>query len=79
MAEKTKVRIAIASARELEFDVEDADAMVSALEEGLAAGTEIVWLTDVKGTRHGVRVQSIAYVELEGEDRAGGVGFGMSE
>jgi hypothetical protein len=45
----------------------------------LAAGTEIVWLTDIKGTRHGVRVQSIAYVELEGEDPAGGVGFGMSE
>ena len=79
MADSTKVRIAVASARELEFEVDDAQAMIKDLEAGLAAGDEIVWIADAKGDRHGVRVANIAFVEVEGDDRSGGVGFGLSD
>jgi hypothetical protein len=79
MAEPTKVRIAVESSRELEFEVEDPDAMAAALEAGLAAGDEIVWITDSKSHRHGIRVANLAFVEIEGERQNSGVGFGLKE
>ena len=79
MADTTKVRIAVESSRELEFDVDDADAVVKSLEKGLAAGLDIVWITDAKGDRHGVRVANLAFVEIEGDETSSDVGFGLSE
>ena len=79
MAEATKVRIAVEASRELEFEVEDPDETAAALEAGLAAGDEIVWITDSKGNRHGIRVANLAFVEIEGDEQGFGVGFGSSE
>ena len=73
----TKVRIAIASARELEFRVDDAQAMTKAIEDALAADSDVVWITDTKGHRHGLRVAHLAFVEVEGAERSSGVGFGL--
>jgi hypothetical protein len=79
MADATKVRIAVEAARELEFEVDDPEAFTKALEKGLSAGDEIVWITDSKGDRHGIRVANLAFVEIEGEERRSGVGFGLNE
>ena len=76
MAEPTKVRIAVEAARELEFEVEDADAMVAALEAAIAAGDEMAWIVDHEGDRHGIRVGRLAFIEIEGGDHQTGVGFG---
>jgi hypothetical protein len=79
MADATKVRIALKASRELEFKVEDPEAMVTALTAGLSAGDEIVWITDSKGDRHGIRIANLAFVEIEGEAPSVGVGFGLSD
>jgi hypothetical protein len=79
MADPTKVRIAVEASRELEFEIDDPDAMASALEAGLAAGDKLVWVTDSKGHRHGIRVMNLAFVEIEGELTNSGVGFGLNE
>ncbi len=79
MADATKVRIAVEASRELEFEVDDADAFAKAIEKGLSKGEDLVWITDSKGDRHGIRVANLAFVEIEGEDRGSGVGFGLSE
>lgn len=79
MADPTKVRIAIESSRELEFEVDDPDALIAALETGLADGTDIVWITDSKANRHGIRVANLAFVEIDDEGDRSGVGFGLNE
>ncbi len=76
MTETTKVRIAIASSRELEFEVDDPRVMMEAIEAGLDAGDDIVWVVDTKGNRIGIRVQSLAFVEIEDGDSDSVVGFG---
>ena len=53
MANAGKLRIAMEGARELEVDVDDIDAAVTALESGVE-DESIVWLTDSKGDRHGI-------------------------
>ncbi len=79
MAEPTKVRIAVEAARELEFEVEDPDAMVAAIEAAVEAGDEIVWVVDDEGDRHGILVRHLAFIEIEGGDHSTGVGFGSGE
>ncbi len=79
MADTTRVRIAVESSRELEFEVDDADALAKSLEKGLAAGDHMVWITDSKGDRHGIRVANLAFVEIDGEEESSGVGFGLNE
>ena len=75
MADSTRVRIAIASSRELEFEVDDVDEMTASIEAGLAAGEGLVWIVDSKGHRHGIRVENLAFVEIEGDRTGRGVGF----
>lgn len=79
MPNATKVRIAVEASRELEFSVDDPEALVAALESGLTAGDEIVWVVDSKGDRHGIRVAHLAFVEIEGEEQTAGVGFGLND
>jgi hypothetical protein len=75
MSNAGKLRIGIDGARELEIEVKDVDGAVEALEEGLAAGTPIVWLTDQHDGRHGIASARVAFVEVElASNRA--VGFG---
>lgn len=73
--ETTKVRIGLEGVRELEFDVDDGDALVKDIEGGIKGGTALVWVTDARGDRHGLAVAKIAFVQVEGEKAAGGVGF----
>lgn len=79
MADTTKVRVAVEASRELEFEIDDPDAFAKAIEAGLAGGDDIVWVTDSKGNRHGIRVANLAFVEIEGEVKGAGVGFGLTE
>lgn len=73
MSDTVKVRIGLQSARELELDVADGDAVV----EQLDGATEwIVWVEDVKGRRHGLVVDKIAFVEVDLRPPGPGVGFG---
>ena len=76
MPDTTKIRIAQQMARELEFEVDDADAAVSAIEKAMAADDDLVWIVDSKGNRHGIAVDKLAFVEVESEDNGSGVGFG---
>jgi hypothetical protein len=75
MSDTVKVRIGLEGARELEIDVEDGEAVAATLEAGLAAGG-IVWVVDAGGDRHGIAVDKLAFVEVQGDDSSSGVGFG---
>jgi hypothetical protein len=70
-----KVRIGLDGARELEFDVPDGETLVKDVETAITRGDTLMWVTDARGDRHGVAVAKIAFVEVEGEKAAGGVGF----
>jgi hypothetical protein len=73
MANGGKMRIGVEGARELELEVDDLDAAVASLEEGLEGGA-LIWITDSKGERHGIVARRLAFVEVESsKDRA--VGF----
>jgi hypothetical protein len=74
MSDTVKVRIGLEGARELEIDVEDGDTVAATLEAGLAAGG-IVWVVDANGDRHGIAVDKLAFVVVEGDESSGGVGF----
>ena len=79
MADSTKVCIGLESARELAFEVEDAGAMLDAIDAAFGAGDQIVWIDDTKGHRHGIRTNKVAFVEVEAEDDTSGVGFGSGD
>ncbi len=76
MSDTKKIRIGLHGARELELDVEDSAAVQKLVEEAVAAGDAMVWLTDVRGHRFGVVVAKLAFVETEGELSRSGIGFG---
>lgn len=78
MSDSTKIRIAQQMARELEFEVDDADEAVAAIEKAMADEADLVWIVDAKGHRHGIAVDKLAFVEIEVENNASGVGFGSS-
>lgn len=74
MSNGGKMRIGVEGARELEISVDDLDAAVKALEQGVTDGS-LVWITDNKGDRHGIVSGRLAFVEVEAtSDRS--VGFG---
>ncbi len=61
--------------REIDLDVDDADAVAGELETALQQGDPgLVWITDTRGRRVGVPAARIVYVEIEAQQRAG-VGF----
>ncbi|MGH9179573.1 MAG: DUF3107 domain-containing protein [Acidimicrobiales bacterium] len=72
------VRIGVThTPKELELEMSgDADAVAKAVEDALAAGDQLLWLTDRKGRRVGVPAGKVAYIEIgsPGEERR--VGFG---
>lgn len=74
MSDTVKVRIGLEGVRELEIDVEDGDEVAALLENSLSSGG-IVWVVDAQGDRHGINADKLAFVEIQGEDHAGGVGF----
>lgn len=72
-----KVRIAVAqTGREIEVDVDDAEAFIKEVQEAFESGARLFWVTDVKKNRVAVAVEKIGYVEVETDDTKQQVGFG---
>ncbi len=77
MADSVRIRIGLEGARELELEVEDAEAARTAIEEAIDGGNALVWVSDVKGNRFGLVTDKLAFVQIEdGSDRTG-LGFGV--
>ncbi len=75
MADTVTVRIGLQSVRELEIEVEDADTVVNAITAAMSVADPVAWITDAKGTRHGIAVDKLGFIGVEGaEDKT--VGFG---
>jgi hypothetical protein len=70
-----RVRIGLEGARELEFDIDDGDALIKDVEAAIEKGEALMWVTDARGDRHGLAVGKVAFVQVEGEKASGGVGF----
>ena len=75
MSSAGKMRIGVEGARELEVEVDDLTAAVTALEKGMTDDA-IVWITDSKGDRHGIVSRRLAFVEVE-ETSDRSIGFGL--
>jgi hypothetical protein len=75
MNTKHTVRIGVKSARELDLEVDDPQAVSSAFEKALKGKDSVLWITDTRDHRFGIAIDSIAFIEIERPaDR--GVGFG---
>ena len=73
-----EIRIGVVhTPKELNVELDGtADEIVGTINQALADGTAILWVTDTKGRRIGVPTDRIAYIEVD-EDGAGKrVGFG---
>ena len=53
----------------------DGDALIKDVETAIKKGEDLMWVTDARSDRHGLAVGKIAFVQVEGEKAAGGVGF----
>jgi hypothetical protein len=62
--------------REIDVDVDDAEALVNAFMEAMAGGEKVLWVTDEEGRRHGLVVDRIVYVDVEADRTRHGIGFG---
>ena len=63
--------------KELSLELDGtADAVVGKIDEALAGGTPVVWLTDTKGRRVGIPAERIAYIEVDEDAGNKRVGFG---
>jgi len=65
--------------KELEVEMADdtdADALKVQVEEAVAAGTGVLWLTDRDGRQVGVPASHIAYVDVGISDSGPKIGFG---
>lgn len=74
MSESLTVRIGLTSARELEIAVEDGDDFATLFEKAVKGKQSVLWVTDARGHRYGVNVESIAFVEID-KPLERGVGF----
>jgi hypothetical protein len=72
------VRIGVTQTpKELELETQgDADDVAKAVNDALAAGDGMLWLTDRRGRRVGVPAAKIAYVEIGSPSEDRRVGFG---
>lgn len=70
------VRIGLSMApREIEIDIEDGAGLADDIEQALAADQAMVWVTDRQGTKHGLAVGKIAFIEFESDESKPGIGF----
>ncbi|WKZ82409.1 MAG: DUF3107 family protein [Acidimicrobiia bacterium] len=68
MATNARVKIGITFApREIDVEVEDADAFMAEFARIVEEGVRVWWVTDREQHRHGVLVDKIAYVDVEPE------------
>jgi len=72
-----QIKIGVADVpRDLVIEVDSPDDVIGPLEQGLAAGNALVWLTDKSGARLGLVASYVAYVEVPADKAKPGVGFG---
>lgn len=72
-----KVRIAVAqTGREIEVEVDDADAFIAEVEAAFANDNRLLWVNDTKHNRVAIAVDKIGYVEVETDKTKVQVGFG---
>lgn len=65
------------SPREIELELDSSvDDVVALIDDGLASGKPLVWVTDTKGRRVGLPADKIAYVEVDDGAASHTVGFG---
>lgn len=77
--ETVTVRFGIASARELEIQVEPGHDVAKEFEEAIASGAELYWVRDARGHAHGIVLDQVAFIEVESARRRD-IGFsGESE
>lgn len=65
--------------REIEIELADdtdPDGIKTMVEQAVADGTSMLWLTDRKGHQVGVAVDKLAYVDLGTSSEHGRIGFG---
>ncbi len=74
ITETTKVRFGMSSTRELEIEVEPGHDIATEFETATGKGTEILWIRDTRGHRHGIVVEKVAFIEIESARRRD-VGF----
>lgn len=71
-----RARIGIADTpREVELEIDDADAFVAMLEAAHSSKNAFIWVDAVDGKRVGIPVARLGFIELEPEHRVD-VGFG---
>ena len=63
------------TAREIDVEVDDAEALVSAFVAAIDGGEKVLWVTDQEGRRHGLVVDRIVYVDVEADKARPGIGF----
>ncbi len=72
-----RVRIAVAqTGREIEVEVDDAEAFIAEVQAAFEADARLFWVTDVKKNRVALAVSKIGYIEVETDDTKQQVGFG---
>lgn len=71
-----RVKIGLISVtREIDIEVEDADALIADFEEAMSGEGRVWWVTESDGRRRGLVLDKIAYVDVEPQ-RSRMVGFG---
>jgi hypothetical protein len=72
----TRAKIGLSQVpREVDLDVDDADAFMREFEDAVAGGSRVWWVTDREGHRHGIVVDKIAYIDVEPTRDSRRVGF----
>lgn len=76
MSDTKRVRIGLHGARELEFEVDDPAALQESARDAIRGDEPMIWVTDKRGHTFGIVTSKLAFLEVEGEASASGVGFG---
>jgi hypothetical protein len=74
------VRIGVTQTpREIEVELADdtdPDALKKSIEDAVAGGSGLLWLTDKRGRQVGVQVEKLAYIDIGSSGDKGRIGFG---
>ena len=58
----------------MELEVEETQVVIDAFEKAIASDEPVLWITDSRGHRFGIAVESIAFIEFD-KPKERGVGF----
>ncbi len=74
--QSTRIKFGLTNvARELDLEVESAEAVVSEFEDALSGDQKLLWVSAMNGRRHGLVVDKIVYIEVEAQEEQRGIGF----